>query len=215
MSITQRGPGHELSCFLQLSTVGYNKFLKCLLAPAIPTGMPVRVPVRSYQTRVRLPCRTVLLSSPLLTLTPTAESTVSANLFVILFTPRSMEYLFGAVSTCAHSSPTLRFRFRREGGESEGGGVIASCRPFWVRYAAINSWHWGISSSAILEVRLVQVVMYAYSWNPTVVTNVNVVPALVVRTEVVAETPQCGSRGEVAVMRSRSEGPLQPSLRPT
>ena len=44
--------------------------------------------------------------------------------------------------------------------------------------------------------------------NPTVVTNVNVVPALIVRTEVVAEMSQGRSRGDVAVMRSWSEGPL-------
>ena len=36
----------------------------------------------------------------------------------------------------------------------------------------------------------------------------NVVPALVVRTEVVAEMSQGRSRGDVAVVRSRSEGPL-------
>ena len=33
-------------------------------------------------------------------------------------------------------------------------------------------------------------------------------PALVVRTDAVADMPQCTSRGKVAVVRSRGEGPL-------
>ena len=45
--------------------------------------------------------------------------------------------------------------------------------------------------------------------------NCNVVPVLVVRVEVDAEKSQDRGRGEAAVMRTRSEGPLQPSLRPT
>ena len=39
----------------------------------------------------------------------------------------------------------------------------------------------------------------------------NVVPVLVVRRDVVAGALQCRSRGEVAVMMWRSEGPLYPS----
>ena len=49
--------------------------------------------------------------------------------------------------------------------------------------------------------------------NPTVVTNV--APVLVIRTDVVAEASQCRIRGEVALMRSRGDGPLYPSLRRT
>ena len=43
--------GHELSRFLQPLPVGYD-FLNVSLPPAIPTGMPGRVPVRSWSTRV-------------------------------------------------------------------------------------------------------------------------------------------------------------------
>ena len=46
------GHGRELSRFLQPLSVGYNNFLNVSLPPAIPTGMPGRVPVRSWSTRV-------------------------------------------------------------------------------------------------------------------------------------------------------------------
>ena len=42
------GHGHEVSRFLQPLPVRYNNFLHVFLAPAIPTGMPGRVPVRSW-----------------------------------------------------------------------------------------------------------------------------------------------------------------------
>ena len=42
------GHGHELSRFLQPLPVGYNNLLHVSLPPAIPTGMPGRVPVRSW-----------------------------------------------------------------------------------------------------------------------------------------------------------------------
>ena len=44
--------GHELSRVLQPLPIGYNNFLHVSLPTAIPTGMPSRVPVRSWQTRV-------------------------------------------------------------------------------------------------------------------------------------------------------------------
>ena len=46
------GRGHELSRFLQPLSVGYNNFPNFSLPPAIPTGLPGRVPVRSWSTRV-------------------------------------------------------------------------------------------------------------------------------------------------------------------
>ena len=45
------GHGHKVSRFLRRLPVGYNHFLH-LLAPATPTRMPGRVPVRSWWTRV-------------------------------------------------------------------------------------------------------------------------------------------------------------------
>ena len=133
-------PGHELSCFLQPSTVGYNNFLSVSLPRLFPPERRLECPSDHDRTTACSPCLMVLLSSRLLTFLPTAESiTVFANLFVILSTPRSIENLFSAVSNCAHHWPTLRFRFPIEGRGGEDGGVIAICKPFWVRYSAISS----------------------------------------------------------------------------
>ena len=46
------GHGRELSRFLQPLSVWYNNILTVSLPSAIPTGMPGRVPVRSWSTRV-------------------------------------------------------------------------------------------------------------------------------------------------------------------
>ena len=105
------GHGHEASRFLQPFPVGHSNFLHVSLPRLFqPESRVERLSDHGRYERV-LPCLLVLLSSPLLTLVPTAESTVFANLFVIRL--RRGEYdnlsaLYQFVRVPAY--PTLPFR---------------------------------------------------------------------------------------------------------
>ena len=87
------GHGHEVSRFLQPLPVGYKHFLHASLPRLFPPGCRVERPPIHGRHECVLPFLLVLLSSPLLALVPTDESTVFANLFVIWFRGRSFDNL--------------------------------------------------------------------------------------------------------------------------
>ena len=111
------GHGHEVSRFLQPFPVGYNNFLHVSLPRLFPPKCRVECPSDHGRHECVLPCLLVLLSSPLLTLVPTAESTVSANLFVIPLRRGASENLFALSQfVLVPAYCALLFPEKREGG---------------------------------------------------------------------------------------------------
>ena len=117
------GHGHAVSHFLQPLTDGYNNFLNISLPRLFPPECRVECPSDQGRHECVLPCLPVLLSSPLLTLVPTVESTVFANLFVIWLRRGESENLFLALShfVLVPAYFTLPFPEIREGGRRRWG----------------------------------------------------------------------------------------------
>ena len=116
------GHAHEVSRFLQPLPVGYDNFLQVSLPRPFPPKCQVECPSDHGRHECVLPCLLVLLLSPLLTLVPTAESTVFVNVFVIRSRRGASENLFAMshfVLVPAYS--TLPFPERREGGQRRWG----------------------------------------------------------------------------------------------
>ena len=97
----------------------------------------------------------VVLSSPLLTLMPTAEPAVVCQLVRdFVCAAEQAENLLSAVSVCARPSPALRFRFPREGRGCEEFGYYRYMQTFLVSVCGHNLVTLGSFVCAMLQVGL-------------------------------------------------------------
>ena len=106
-----------------LTPLGKTIFLTSPCPRLFPPACRVECPSDHGRHECVLPCLVVLLSSMLLTLVPTAESTVLASLFVIRLRRGASENLFCAVSVRAR--PRLQYASvsREKGGGAKKVGL--------------------------------------------------------------------------------------------
>ena len=133
--------GHgQMRCRASYSyvTLECSNFLHVSLPQLFPPECWLECPSGYDRHGYVLPCLVVLLSSLLLTLTPTPESTALKICSCFWLRRGASDTLFSAVSVCAHPSNASRSCVLREGRGGEEGGDIAICKPFGAGYAASN-----------------------------------------------------------------------------
>lgn len=125
-------PGTGVNCHASysLSPLGTTIFLTSPCPRLFPPECRVECPSDHGRHECVLPCLLVLLSSPLLTLVLTAESTVLASLFVIRLRRGASENLFCAVSVRARPCLLYASVSREKGGGAEQVRLSRVANPF-------------------------------------------------------------------------------------
>ena len=113
------GTGLNCHASYNLSPLGTTISFTSPCARVFPPEWRVECPSDHGRHECVLPCLLVLLSSPLLTLVLTAESTVLVSLFVVRLRRGASENLFCAVSVRARP----RLLYIRSGSREDGGGA--------------------------------------------------------------------------------------------